>query len=177
MQQLTNKEIAKVFALHLGCDAKTNEPIANLYAINTDGFREYITPDGYKHCDPHHKTDKLLLTPLSQISDEDAIEVAKICTGLKDSTKFKVCVPNSTFWRYVELSGTSLEVRIMFKQCNIIMCNVYNNSVSQSGNPEVNLAIQYLISKGYDVPLWFGIDHWANGKTAIELGIAINKAS
>ncbi|MES2428268.1 MAG: hypothetical protein V4560_14910 [Bacteroidota bacterium] len=33
--------------------------------------------------------------------------------------------------------------------------------------------LQYLISKGYAVPLWFGIDHWANGKTAIELGIAI----
>jgi hypothetical protein len=34
---------------------------------------------------------------------------------------------------------------------------------------------QYLISKGYAVPLWFGIDYWANGKTAIELNIAIQK--
>ena len=36
---------------------------------------------------------------------------------------------------------------------------------------------QYLTSKGYAVPLWFGIDHWANGKTAIELGLAIEKQS
>ena len=32
---------------------------------------------------------------------------------------------------------------------------------------------QYLISKGYDVPLFFTPDHWANCKTAIELNIAI----
>jgi hypothetical protein len=32
-----------------------------------------------------------------------------------------------------------------------------------------------LILYGYAVPLWFGIGHWANGLTAIELGIAIDK--
>jgi hypothetical protein len=34
---------------------------------------------------------------------------------------------------------------------------------------------QQLIIWGYAVPLFFGIDHWANSKTAIELGIAIDK--
>lgn len=32
-----------------------------------------------------------------------------------------------------------------------------------------------LIQKKYAVPLFFGKDHWANGKTAIELNIAIEK--
>lgn len=32
---------------------------------------------------------------------------------------------------------------------------------------------QHLLSKGFALPLFFGIDHWANGKTAVELGIAI----
>lgn len=36
-------------------------------------------------------------------------------------------------------------------------------------------AYQYLISKSYAVPLFFGIDHPCNGKTAIECGIAIIK--
>jgi len=36
-------------------------------------------------------------------------------------------------------------------------------------------AHQYLILNKYAVPLFFGVDHWANGKTAIELGIAIGK--
>jgi hypothetical protein len=34
---------------------------------------------------------------------------------------------------------------------------------------------QQLIIWGYAVPLWFGINHWANGKTAIELKMAIEK--
>lgn len=33
----------------------------------------------------------------------------------------------------------------------------------------------FLISKGYNVPLYFAPKHWANSKTAIELGIAIEK--
>lgn len=35
-------------------------------------------------------------------------------------------------------------------------------------------AFQYLIKYGYAVPLYFGPDHPCNGKTAIELGIAID---
>lgn len=34
-------------------------------------------------------------------------------------------------------------------------------------------AYEILKTLGYAVPLFFGIDHWANGKTAIELGMAI----
>ena len=32
----------------------------------------------------------------------------------------------------------------------------------------------FLVSKGYAVPLYFSPGHWANAKTAIELGIAID---
>jgi len=32
-----------------------------------------------------------------------------------------------------------------------------------------------LVLWGYAVPLWFGIEHWANNKTAIELNIAKDK--
>lgn len=32
---------------------------------------------------------------------------------------------------------------------------------------------QYLIKEKFAVPLWFDIGHWANGKTAIELGVAV----
>lgn len=53
----------------------------------------------------------------------------------------------------------------LFVQANLI----------QSSNPLTIYAYQYLIFKGYAVPLWFGVNHWANGKTAIELGIAIDK--
>jgi hypothetical protein len=38
------------------------------------------------------------------------------------------------------------------------------------------ISFQYLISKRYAVPIWFGALHWANGRTAFELGIAIESS-
>lgn len=37
--------------------------------------------------------------------------------------------------------------------------------------------LQHLLKSQVAQPLWFGIDHWANGKTAIELGIAVEKSN
>lgn len=33
----------------------------------------------------------------------------------------------------------------------------------------------FLTQQGYSIPLFFGVNHWANSKNAIELGIAIKK--
>jgi hypothetical protein len=35
----------------------------------------------------------------------------------------------------------------------------------------------YLMNKGYNMPLYFTPKHWANAKTPIELGIAIDRSS
>lgn len=46
---------------------------------------------------------------------------------------------------------------------------------SEAHNPIARFCTNmFLISKGYAVPLFFSPGHWANGKTAIELGIAID---
>jgi len=43
-------------------------------------------------------------------------------------------------------------------------------------NRDVSFEIyQYLVQQGYAVPLFFGLNNCANRKTAIELGIAIDK--
>lgn len=61
--ELTNEQIARVFAMYLGC-----------YFID-EGWKE-SRKCLYPHEMPH--SCKLLLKPLSAITDEDAIEVAKI---------------------------------------------------------------------------------------------------
>lgn len=94
---------------------------------------------------------KLLLTPLSAITDEHAVEVAKI-VGCID----KEC-PESDFKYW----GDYIKARLIMKGVDD-----FYHSVK---------IFQYLISKGYAVPLFFGVDHQDNGKTAIECGIAIIK--
>jgi len=48
------------------------------------------------------------------------------------------------------------------------------NDISEVYDIQNAYIYQDLIHKGYAVPIYFGPDHWANGKTAIELGIAID---
>jgi hypothetical protein len=148
--QLTNEEIARVFAMYWGCEVQhrlgETGRIRSVVQNMAQGY-EYTIVNKVIH--PH----TLLLTPLSKISDEDAIEVAKMY-GYDFSKK----------------SPTASEILKWTK-----------DSLSHFGYPSAGFGIryidifQYLIQKGYAVPLFFGIDHPLNGKTAIEIGIAIDK--
>lgn len=75
--------------------------------------------------------------------------------------------------------------KISNEHCNSLrhVCNLFNNS----DNKDISFSLshefedmpyqvnQQLILWGYAVPLFFGLNHWANGKTAIELDIAVAK--
>lgn len=92
----------------------------------------------------------LELTPLSQITDEDAIEVAKILFGKKftlgevlRTTKYisvKVLVENTTI---------NQNVRITYADCHLQNANGYGLSNCID-------AFDYLRSKGYVLP-WMGL--------------------
>lgn len=155
MEQLTNEEKAKVTAMYWGVEAFHLEgygygEFATIHSMHVD----MMGAGTYKCC--------LGLTPLSSITDEHAIEVAKILNpGYLHRQYSVVREANRTdvwFSRYC--------VHIYFDGSvqNSEMTNWVDNSV-----------YQYLISRGYDVPLWFGVGHPCNGMTAIQLGIAIDK--
>lgn len=143
----TNEQLSKVFAMYLGCEFKydENEESNILESIAISGLVGDENRDesgegwyGAQDC-------KLLLTPLSAITDEDAIEVAKIYYG--DDYKKK---------------GVGIDLIDHFR------------SGYQGDIIRVNLIQQYLIQKGYAVPLFIEVGHPDNGKTAIELGLAIS---
>lgn len=140
--QLSKEEIAKVFAMYYGCEyqicinikgKQVKEPID--YGVIKD-----IEQDLYLGLENDDK-EKILLTPLSSITDEHAGDLWSIQGYEKFNNEHTV----KTVGRWLE-----------------------DNNIGYD-------QYQFLISKGYAVPLWFGIDHWANGKTAIDLGIAIDK--
>ncbi len=132
-QKLSNEEEMRIFAMYL--DAKI---LYNCYGedivckiVNVGLSSMYVTgksKDGKTFNSYGQNGGKLLLTPLSAITDEHAGKLEK----LEDTD-------------YSEFMNRSIE----------------------------SDRFQQLIIWGYAVPLFFGIDHWANSKTAIELGIAI----
>jgi len=136
MNKLTNEEIARVFAMYLGCELKCSQSgaLATVY---------------HPHACADYEHWQLLLTPLSKITDEHLVACYHLHSGLigYDYTcDFKPALEMSRHW--INMDGEKT------------LCKLTQLS-------------EYLRSKGYAVPLFFGIDHWANGKTPIELGIAI----
>jgi len=154
MNKLTNEEISRVFGMYLDCEIF--KFYTKLIAVNTEDIEYVILEDeGFNSriLSFTNTSPKLLLTPLSSISDEHAIEVAKVFGGidhLSDESKIA---------QVKELICTN---QLYTKQTNI--------TGSRWG-----YVFQHLIKKGYAVPLWFDIDHWANGMTAIEMEIAFDK--
>lgn len=152
---LTKEEIAKVFAMYMDAKVRvclygytTNINAISKGLISLDNSPTNNRPTAFVSQSVWGI--RLLLRPLSAITDEDAIEVAKLSlfTGNPEA--------------YVKVGKDIIERVINYKSYThrrMVFC------------PEQYL---FLISKGYAVPLFFAPNHWANGKTAIELGIAID---
>jgi len=158
MEKLTNEEIARVFAMYWGGKVSTIDgdgKMLTLYPkcitvkLNKITFGQELHGlddgnGGLHRSYPHYGGScKLYLTSLSKITDEHALDVAKI-NGIR--TENPLLVGKSiSYWLKIQGENRDCTIEIF----------------------------QYLIQKGYAVPLFFGINHWANAKTPIELGIAI----
>jgi hypothetical protein len=155
--KLTNEEIARVFAMYWDCPmirtSYGTPEKGNILSYTANKLD--VIPKVMQYSTCYFDNDKqwhykLLLTPLSDISDEHAIEcfsliyptVGNIADGLR-----------------------KLQVETISGRLN------YELSIDLNWKMFVR---EYLISKGYAVPLFFGINRWANGKDAIELGLALS---
>lgn len=115
--QITNEIKVKVFAQYFGQQFKSNAGSFNFEKIQSSGELDF----GYTINEV-----KLILKPISKITDEDAINIAQMCY-LGD---------------YPEITGKKI-VKGLFEEFK----NPYEN------NPTTIVKIhQYLQSKGYDLP-------------------------
>lgn len=184
-QKLTNEEIAKVFGMYLGQrvylpnDDETLILTGSSIFSNTTEMAESEDSVDTSYCD--FDVAKLLLTPLSKISDEDVLELCKLYSPeIYGDYRFKK-------W-YIEQNGTKSDTwnTIEIKRQSDTYCfeldkidgemRLYDEEMIDSASVN-HYYQQWYFMKGYAVPLFFGIDHWANGKTAIELGIALDKTT
>lgn len=105
---------------------------------------------------------KLLLCPLSAISDEDAIEVAKLF-GIKNKVRRDKSI--KTCFKFT-IDGCTGFIKFEFNEV------YYYDGVSVEGDTTQSLKVyQYLQSKGYDLPHYL-----LSGKTLHEAGLAIYSA-
>ena len=152
--EITNEIIIKVLVQYLGQEMafKTDLSLKNqkltIYLLNT------LITNGFWWRDT-----KLILKPLSAITDEDAIEVAKLAKpkwiNLKEFT-----VKRFITWTEVNVGG--YDTVQIFSEGNIRQDTYEQKAI------EFYRAYQYLQSKGYDLPNYF-----LGGKTLEQSGLAI----
>lgn len=155
MQKLSNEEIARVFAMYPG--ARVINP-----RFPDSGVSYDLTMAGWfggsyfnKHREDCWDNRVLQLHDLEQISDASVTDLAKILKFSEnelESAKREVV--------HVILSSYSLAD----------FCGPYPNIYSQN----IHHCYEYLKTKFHSVPLFFGAGHWANGKNAVQLNIAVN---
>lgn len=145
--ELSHEEIARVFALYVGCDLqcpKSQNPETN-GIIKMGHYPDdiYWTANEYQYC-------KLLLKPLLSISDEDALDIGN--SYFSDFNKIIAKVERSHGMTFLKYHSAS----VCLTSVDVQHYNIYMR----------------LIQLGYAVPLFIAPNHLSNGKTAIELGLA-----
>lgn len=151
--ELTTQEIARVCTMYIGAEVQHEEgDYSKLVGVVLDSLCcIHIETGSYGEVNVY-RFGKLLLTPLSEITDGHLEQLCKILG----------CTPHLTYQLMTDLFTVLVNDEMPIEETGITL-----NMLS------IFYLHQFLISRGYDVPLWFGIDHPANGLTAIELGIAI----
>lgn len=154
MQLGSQHEIIRVFALYYGQTVRLTEKYSDGFVSFSPGDSLTLDNNVLTQIVDGRMKAKLLLTSLNEITDEHAIEL--VC---KSAWKRTIENPIVTHLNEgISIGNNSGAVSMFWHSLN------YKEH-------------QYLLLKGYAVPLYFGIDHWANGMSAIELHLAFSKTS
>lgn len=160
---ITNEVKAKVFAQYLGQQVHSEiKSTCKLSGVLINDHKEWCAWLTGKTMNSNDSIGlsyaiedcKLILTPLSSISDEDAIEVSKMNTWFNRSKDDKYEVYENWQNKKVVSSGGGIKYE---------KCVIEYESLSLA-------AFQFLQSRGYDLPQWT-----LGGKTLHESGLCIYK--
>lgn len=175
MNKLTDLEIVKVFSLYPECPTlifDSNPPVPD----KVEGII-YRLPQIYcEHVSWPPITVKLVLKQLKYMPNQDILFAAKTYdnTGFVGTTGKTIQIPPK--------ENEPIIRQIMFGPDWPFMYNVNLETGSITmfregrafGASDTQLLLtQFYLKNNYAIPLYFEPGHWANGKTAIDLGIAV----
>lgn len=136
---------------------------------------EYVDGKGYPFESPADVIDRVVnteadvqifLRPLSAITDEDAIEVFKMNGSPRNLEALELKRETSIYLRYrymPEDTAYANKDGYCYSGNAIFFDRIKDRDIHQ-----------FLVQRGYAVPLFIAPGHPDNGKTAIELGLAID---
>lgn len=158
--EYTNEFLARAYGAYIGSNIimPKSGRIAKLQGVDFDGATTHLN-DGEDNRNFEYFPFKLILTPLSEISDEDAIEVAKMLDPW--------LVENMVY----EVKRESFDLRVRGRHDNSRMVQIiwFNSAIFSSDNHNINNGvIDFLRSKFYDMG-------YGEIPSLIEAGIAIDK--
>ncbi|MES2382871.1 MAG: hypothetical protein V4538_17620 [Bacteroidota bacterium] len=147
--ELNKEEITRVFAMYIGSEFifEHGEP-EQVYGVAYGTVYDYSVDESGEGSYDIGEC-KLMLTPLDDITDADLKQVVGTYGVLPTTHGY------------------------LTKESSISTLRKFWNDVIEEPKHLPCYMYQFLILYNYAVPLWFSIDHKANGKTAIDLGIAI----
>jgi len=166
MIEINSESKAKFFAQHIGAEIlypDTDNKIITAYLTGisiSDGIEttykrkkkgcsgDYLSfkSNGNHNSDALHA--KIILKPLSSITDEDAIEVAEFM-GLTEGD-FEINHRPTD----IHIDADSQELTLFFEDCSIYF-NDFNSDEASTGTDYLSV-YDYLRSKGYALP-WMGL--------------------
>ena len=145
-QQLTNEEIARVFGMYLGQQVQYAATLGDKTQIDIGTLIGLNVQEEFLYV--KHQFNNLF----SEATFDDKLLLRSL-SAITDEHKLSLFAMG-----YTECRGERMQILPVEE-----WTTMYWEQREQ------------LIIWGYAVPLFFGVDHWANGKTAIELGIGIDK--
>lgn len=168
MSNLTNEQKARLMGRYIGRTVKNVNYSGILLGIQRN-FIMFSQDDCGHHWFNQDSNTFLLLKPLSQISDEDAIFIGRLielpevsrhdtleCLAWKGRAFIGHYFSQFSVW-----DGSDCDTA----HSRIIITNVL---------PTVAMQIyQFVLKQGYDLPVFIEPNHPDNGKTMKELGLAI----
>lgn len=145
MNNLTNEQIARVLNLHSGCE------IALYYEDDrTTPYERFILKAAYEECDC-----LFIIEDGAHSYQPNLFNLFLTPLSAISDEDFTICA----------------KMQFPLKK-KVDAEEMFNQEHEMNFRP---LVFQYLIQRGYAVPLFIVPNHPDNGKTAIELGLAIDK--
>lgn len=187
MHDLTDEQLANIFSRYTGNVICLESGIH--YTLTGVSCHEGIA---YAYTEQARgkvllRTCRLMLAPLSEITDADAFELAKIILAerhLQDQLQYTITHRSQVSEKCrveitITIKGGTYSYLIRIDQDSIFCMEQHIRRAFNDKNLHVPFQFemtQLLLNRGYALPLFIAPEHTDNGRTALELGIGILKS-
>lgn len=172
-QELTTEQKARVFSIYFG-----HRSVYEIYNGSTFNYSGGVDGGLIERVSLGANGYILRLRPLSTITDEDAVEIAKMF--YKKYPGPGEYLYNKRREQVLSRGYNGVNVRFDDNYRMTLFLDTGQAILKNEAGSDLDVShyqasiFQFLIQQGYAIPLFYGVGHSLNGKNAIEIGLAID---